>query len=326
MVDISQYTTDGTILKLLHDGQVSAVQDLVKEDTFDALSMRISLVSQRMKVIKKVSYGIYMFVKRCELFLTKSVTTGGFHLIHTDAQFRAMWCEVVHQFDTYADLLPDSEILFTELNVCGNLYYICKKIENLLKTSVVAKSSNKHVSQCWGKVESSNFGDIAVEENTLTTNNLSEHSLQEENIQVSRSVDTPASVSQDILTSPPPSALRTRPKKVSMSEGIIFGKREEGNNDGDDDEPIMPNDSFEMSNNTQYIPMISSRPPSSQLDSKKVVNDQVSTRRSGRQSIIRGPSQKVNELTEISESRRKLTDVYPSFGSIFPAVQALYSR
>jgi hypothetical protein len=65
--------------------------------------------------------------------------------LYSAEHFTTLWKEYIRLFDEKAEALaiqyaPD--VLFTETAVCGNCHAICKKLENLLKTLFVPRSSS----------------------------------------------------------------------------------------------------------------------------------------------------------------------------------------
>jgi hypothetical protein len=83
------------------------------------------------------SYGLVVLVQECEELLT------GVKFARSEVEFIQLWEDFIRKFDDKVNNMPEikSKKLFENVTVCGNCHLVCKKVENLLKTKFMLKSS-----------------------------------------------------------------------------------------------------------------------------------------------------------------------------------------
>ena len=99
--------------------------------------------------VQTTSFGLVLFAKICESLLTGEAVLAGDEQDRdaplastkrlTEESFRAAWRDRLSVFDNLvADASDSQEELFNDVVTCGNTHAVCKKLENLLRTSFTA--------------------------------------------------------------------------------------------------------------------------------------------------------------------------------------------
>jgi len=300
-------------------------RDLVIEhssssDTTDG-GMRSRLTAQRARARRTVTYGLVLLAKMCEcLMVGPSIDLA--HITEfldalSEKQFREDWGIRLAKFD---DLVADSahqDELFREVTVCGNLYAVCKKLENLLRTSFVSDvvSNSRNTPRTDAVVDGPT--DIAVDnshEALLTkVETIENRDLEagEVDIGVSDSAKPKASPSPVIAVDV---ASNIHDTTTLQSAGDLNRESLDDDSDEDsDDDSILPSthDIFTSDQNKQ---------PESSVAKCDLGQD------------VHIPSESLSivpvnpTLTLVSGQMSeaiKITDVFKNISEIFPAVQML---
>lgn len=104
--------------------------------------LKFLLVEAIMRCVQTSTFGLILLAKICEPLMRgeSSPTT-----MLTEELFRSRWRSQLSLFDSLvADCSDAQEDLFRNVTTCGNMYAVCKKLENLLRTSFVI-TTDAHV-------------------------------------------------------------------------------------------------------------------------------------------------------------------------------------
>jgi hypothetical protein len=248
--------------------------------------------------------------------------------------FRQQWAHRLAKFDDVVSQIHSQEKLFEEVLVCGNLFAICKKLENLLRTSSGLSENIKQVHE-------------EEEEKKLTLPTPTP-------VTITSAPGAGGTPIDPLFLSPPREAMPSAapaPAAVKLTEEEPIAQRVKGNendvtqletgrldDDGDDDDDeLLPgsNDIFTKgqqqrqiqslpkelkSNSTTISIRKASRTQPPQGRGRRVLN---SSLKKSQSLAIQGSS---NDQQGTGTQPRKITDVFHNIADLFPAVQTLFRK
>jgi hypothetical protein len=234
-------------------------------------------------------------------------------------EFRHRWGQRLAQFDNLSSKYQSQEKLFDQVLVCGNLYAVCKKLENLLRTSGLSEMIKQaHESQFLPK------NNLQTEISPLV-GEAEEVEVEVEVVKASQE-DKPVLEIQTLSMD--------RPQEINEVTSLEISAVD---NDSDDDEALLPgsNDIFTKGKGIEISEQQQQQPPrdqpqsltnskSSLLTTKSSKPPQAKSKRNPRSQQQQQKQQQVVRMnSESGNQEKKITDIFHSIAELFPAVQCL---
>jgi hypothetical protein len=246
--------------------------------------------------------------------------------------FRQQWAHRLAKFDDVVSQIHSQEKLFEEVLVCGNLFAICKKLENLLRTSSGLSENIKQVHE-------------EEEEKKLTLSTPTPVTIA--------SVPGAGTPIDPPFLSPPREAMPSAAPAaaVKLTEVEPIAQRVKGNendvtqletgrldDDGDDDDDELLPGSNDIFTKEQQQRQIQSLPKELKSNSTTISIRKASRTQppQGRGRRVLNSSLKKSQSLAIQSSsndqqgtgtqQRKITDVFHNIADLFPAVQTLFRK
>lgn len=227
--------------------------------------------------------------------------------ISFEKDFRQIWEERLAQFDDVVSCYNREERLFDNVTTCGNLYAICKKLENLLKSSGFSKNQQRDNRGTKSVPLEMRDNDLIKSETTAATTPRHHSDANDSETKISIAL-TETSAPFDLA-----------PK---MDEVLP----------DDDDDELLPGstDVFTSFQKTDSSPQIEENdsgflPPSTR-STKALKNGatKLSRQNNSGNLLLRNPLSKSSSVSQIATVQTKgITDIFPNIAELFPAVQSL---
>lgn len=227
--------------------------------------------------------------------------------------FRHQWGERLAQFDDVISQYHPQDKLFEQVIICGNLYAICKKLENLLRTSGLSEIIKQ------------------IHENDMATKdaiNNAKNDTPRINLTVSADdFESNRDMQERTYTNPSDHQVPTPRSELLHDQGD--GNRSEDiqtntseKDVSDDDDALLPcsNDVFTPEETTQSQATMSLALPPKPVGKAPRLPQTKSNRRLTK--TLSKSQLKVSDQTEKSDSKGDTT-IFHNIAELFPAVQTL---
>lgn len=268
----------------------------------------------------------------CESLMLGDIPCNSSTLLDSNFEndFRLRWGERLAKFDDVISEYHPQEKLFDQVIVCGNLYAICKKLENLLRTSGLSEIIKQiHENDLTAKVPS-NLTDSVSQSNQSTllcANNHQEKSDEQAMIQPTVLDDTQVAAdtgSQGLNeeTSTVVTETDDQPLVLDVDNQVEINNA----GDDDDDDALLPtsNDIFSIQKQLQSQQSISSKstsltmmPPPKPIPPK---GTQMMKSKSNKRLVS---SSSLSRTLSNNDKGVTTTPIFHNIAELFPAVHSL---